>query len=163
MNISIIVAHANQGVIGANNQMLWHLPDDLAYFKLTTLGHCVVMGRKTYQSIGRLLPGRKNIIITRNQTFKVPEAEVVNSLQSAIALASELGHKRIFIIGGGQIYEQALPLADELHITQVSDEVEGDTFFPAVDYNSWTLVKEQHFNADAHHKVPFVIRQYKQK
>ncbi|GEK34173.1 dihydrofolate reductase [Kurthia sibirica] len=133
--ISLIVAHDKNRVIGLNNQMPWHLPGDLAYFKRMTMGKPIIMGRNTFESIGRPLPGRKNIIITRNKNYEAQGASVVHSLTEAIDLAQN-EHDEIMIIGGQQIFTEALPLADRLYVTLIDHEFEGDTYFPA--YENWS-------------------------
>lgn len=126
--VSLIAAVARNGAIGRNNALLWRLPEDLQHFKRVTLGHPVVMGRKTFDSIGRPLPGRRNIVITRNPHWQTEGVETAASLQAA--LAGLPADARAFVIGGGEIYAQALPLADELVLTEVDADFEGDTFFP---------------------------------
>jgi len=138
MEISIIVAIAENGVIGGGNELLWHIPDDLKRFKRITSGHSVIMGRKTFESIGKPLPNRRNIVITRNSEFRVDGIEVANSLRTALEMTKS--EDEVFIIGGGEIYRQALPLANKLYITRVHDKYEGDTFFPDIDIHEWKLV-----------------------
>ena len=139
MNISIIVAIAENGVIGNNNQLIWHIPGDLKRFKALTMGHHIVMGRKTWESIGRPLPGRKSIVVSRNGNYSVEGAVVVNSLNDAISMAS--GDDEIFIIGGGELYRQALPIANRLYLTKVHRSFEGDVSFPEINMAEW---KEMH-------------------
>ncbi|MGQ8366260.1 type 3 dihydrofolate reductase [Glaciecola sp. 1036] len=144
----MIAAMANNRVIGLDNQMPWHLPADLKHFKAVTLGKPVVMGRKTYESIGKALPGRKNIVITRNQAYQLTDAIVVETIESALKVAS-IESSEVMIIGGGAIYEAVLPLADKLFLTFIDLEVEGDTQFP--DYNAqakWIEVDSEHHLAD---------------
>ncbi len=129
-NISIIVAHDDKLGIGKNNQLLWHIAKDLKKFKKITTNHPVIMGRKTFESIGKPLPKRDNIIITRNFNYQTPGCHVVDSIKKAIILASSLDDQEIFIIGGGEIYKQALPLADKLYITKVKGDFKADIFFP---------------------------------
>jgi dihydrofolate reductase len=139
--ISIVVAlgldSQHNHVIGKGNELLWHIPDDLKHFKVLTLGHPVIMGRKTFESVvamaGKPLPGRKNIVITRNADWKYPHEDVfiVPSLEAALTKARELDNEEIFIGGGSQIYEQALPFVDRLYLTLIDDKKEGDSFFPA--------------------------------
>lgn len=133
--IALIVAHAKDGVIGLNGKMPWHIPEDLKHFKEVTMGHPVIMGRKTYESIGRLLPGRKNIIITHRHDYKVSGAIVVNSLNEGIKEAGDV--PKIFVIGGAQIYQLALPYADEIWVTKIEAEIDGDTFFPNLNPMEW--------------------------
>ena len=133
--ISLIAAVASNGVIGRDGRMPWHLPEDLKRFKALTMGHAIVMGRKTYDSIGRLLPGRRTIIVTRQPDYRVEGAEVAHSVDAAIALAP--GDDEIFVIGGGEIYAQALPFADRLLMTEIDAAPEGDVRFPAIDRRQW--------------------------
>lgn len=137
--ISLIVAHDEQYVIGKDNAMPWHLPGDLQYFKEQTMGKPVIMGRKTFESIGRPLPGRRNIIITRNRDYVADGIETVGSLEEALALTADANEQ--MVIGGQQIFTEALPLADRLYITHIDTTFEGDTFFPH--YPQFTLVAEQ--------------------
>jgi dihydrofolate reductase len=131
--LSLIAAVSKNGVIGRDQALPWHLPEDLKRFKEITYGAPVIMGRKTYQSIGRLLPGRKNIIITRQRDWIVPQAQVVPDLDTAIATAAGEGGQQtdeIFVLGGGEIYRLALPRADRIYITEIDLTIEGDTTFP---------------------------------
>jgi len=132
--ISLIVAHDENRVIGYENDMPWHLPGDLAYFKRTTMGKPIIMGRKTFESIGRALPGRLNIVITRNSDYAAAGITTVRNLKEAMELAKK-EHVEIMIIGGGQIFVEALPLADRLYITEIHHQFPGDTYFPA--YTDW--------------------------
>ncbi|WLR91082.1 dihydrofolate reductase [Shinella zoogloeoides] len=145
--IVLVVAVANNGVIGRDGDLPWRLPSDLKRFKQLTLGKPVLMGRKTWDSIGRPLPGRPNIVITRDITFSAPGAEVVSSLdaglEAARRAAEELGVDEICVIGGGQIYAQVFDRADVLHVTHVAAEVEGDTRFPAIDPALFDKVLEE--------------------
>lgn len=142
--ISIIVAHDDKHGIGKNNQLLFRISQDLKRFKKLTLNHPIIMGRKTHQSIGRPLPGRTNIIITRNQDFQAPGCQIAHSLKAALKLAKQKDNQEIFIIGGGQIYQQALDqdLVDKLYITQVKGDYQAEIFFP--DYQAFkTTVARQ--------------------
>ena len=141
--ISIIAAVSNNGVIGVDNKLPWDLPEDLKRFKELTTGNVVIMGRKTYESIGKPLPNRINIVITRNKDFFAPDVIVTNSLESALLKAG--GDKDIFIIGGGEIYKQSMGFADKLYITEVDMEVEGDTKFPTIS-DQWSVTEENEFN-----------------
>ncbi len=132
--INIIVAVAENGVIGCHNRLIWHISEDLKRFKALTTGHPIIMGRKTYDSIGRPLPGRQNIVISRNPELKIEGCDVVGSLSEAIEIAQ--GEEK-FVIGGGEIYRQALPLCDRLYLTKVEQSPEGDTFFPEIDSSEW--------------------------
>jgi dihydrofolate reductase len=137
--ISLIVAHDKNRVIGYENKMPWHLPGDLQYFKEMTMGKPVIMGRKTFESIGRPLPGRRNIVITRNEHYNADGIEVVSSLDEALQLTKDA--EETMVIGGEQILRLALPLADRLYITLIDAEFKGDTYFP--DYEGWQLVSSQ--------------------
>ena len=134
--LSLIAAVARNGAIGKDNALLWRLPEDLQFFKRTTLGSPVIMGRKTYDSIGRPLPGRRNVVVTRNPDWSAPGVETALSLEAAIALVADA--PKVFVIGGAQLYAQALPLANELVLTEVNADYEGDTFFPAWNKTAFT-------------------------
>ncbi len=141
--LALIVARSRNGVIGRDGDLPWHYPEDLQHFKRTTLGHAILMGRVCYESIGRALPGRRNIVISRNTAFEAPGCEVVKSLRAAIDLARE-SDELPFVIGGAQIYERALPLTTQMFITEVNLDVEGDTFFPAFDASEWRETQRRH-------------------
>lgn len=134
--------------IGRENELPWRLPADLKHFKQTTMGHCVIMGRKTYESIGRALPGRENVIVTRNAGYRAEACRVVGSLEAALAHADSLGETEAFCIGGAQLYEAALPLADKLYITEVRAQVEADTYFPELAAGEWEEVARVSHEAD---------------
>ncbi|AZQ83253.1 type 3 dihydrofolate reductase [Colwellia sp. Arc7-635] len=136
--LSMIAAHANNRVIGKDNDMPWYLPADLAYFKKTTLGKPIIMGRKTYESIGRPLPGRKNIVISRDGDYKATGVEVVNSVEAALALVSDC--EEVMVIGGGAIYQHCLVAAQRLYITHIEADIAGDTYFPEYDLKVWKKV-----------------------
>ncbi|WP_020594343.1 dihydrofolate reductase [Kiloniella laminariae] len=139
--ISLIVAHGKNLAIGKDNAMPWHIPEDLKFFKAQTLGKPVIMGRKTFQSIGRPLPGRPNIVVTRDSSFSAEGVTVCSSLDDALKRGEEdaefLGGDEIMIIGGAQIYQQAISLVDRLYITEIDLSPEADTFFPATDSQDW--------------------------
>ncbi|HWK21395.1 MAG TPA: type 3 dihydrofolate reductase [Ureibacillus sp.] len=137
--ISLIVAHDNNRVIGYENKMPWHLPGELQYFKEQTMGKPMIMGRKTFDSIGRPLPGRKNIIITRNENFQVDGVEVARSLEEALKLAGDV--EEVMIIGGEQIFKMALPITDRLYITHIEHDFNGDTYFPPYG-DEWKLISK---------------------
>lgn len=147
--LSLIVAMARNRVIGANGAIPWRLPNELQLFKRVTMGHHIIMGRKTWESIKRPLPGRTSIIVTRQKDYAVPGALVVNSLQAAIAASSD--DTEIFVIGGGELYRQALPIAQRIYLTTVDAEPQGDTLMPQFDRNSWREISSEHFAADAQH------------
>lgn len=152
MRVAMIVAQAQNRVIGRDNKLPWYLPGDLKYFKQATLGKPIVMGRKTFDSIGKPLPGRLNIVITRDQSYQPDGVKVVHSLQEAIELAESQalidGAEELMIIGGEQIYAQALPLAERLYITQVHAEVEGDAHFPVFASADWQELGREDFSAE---------------
>ena len=151
--VSIIVAVAQNGTIGDKNSLLWHIKEDMRFFRTTTSGHAVIMGRKTFESLGsKPLPKRTNIVITR-QDVEFEGALTAHSLQEAIAMAE--GDEEIFIIGGAQIYAQALECADRLYLTLVEKDYEGDTSFPEIDYRYWQLVAEQRHERGEEYDYPF--------
>jgi dihydrofolate reductase len=139
--LTIIVARARNGVIGRDNALPWHLPEDLRHFKATTLGHPVLMGRRTFESIGRPLPGRRNIVITRDPAWFHEGCERAGSLDDAIQACADV--PEAFVIGGGQVYLEALPRADVLQVTEVDTEPDGDAFFPAPDPRHWRLTERR--------------------
>jgi dihydrofolate reductase len=140
--ISLLVAMDANRLIGKDNQLPWHLPQDLAYFKKTTLNHKIVMGRKTFESIGRPLPGRENIIVTRDQNYSQEECLVLHSIEDIIEL-SDQSDEEIFVIGGAEIFQQILPYSDRLYITHIYHEFDGDTFFPETKEEEWEMVKSE--------------------
>ncbi len=137
----MIVAMANQRVIGINNSLPWHLPEDLKRFKALTMGHHIIMGRKTYESIGRLLPGRTTVIVTRNPDYQVEGALIAHSLEAAIALCD--GDEQPFLIGGAELYKVGLSLADQIYLTQIHADFSGDAFLPAFDLSTWGEVSSE--------------------
>ncbi len=157
MILSLIVAAAENGVIGKDNQLLWRLPDDLKRFKQLTLGHPIIMGRKTYESIGKPLPGRTSIVITRSRGYAAEGVFVVDSLEKAVDMSREQEAEEAFVIGGGEIYRQALTknLADKIYLTLVHTEIEGDTFFQIPNENDWTTVSQINHPADERHNYAF--------
>lgn len=146
--ISIISAHSKNHVIGKNNRIPWNFPQDLKYFREKTKGHTVVMGRKTYESMGRALPNRINIVVSRNPEYALPDAITSTSLENALKIAREKEKEEIFIIGGSEIYRIGLPFADKLYITLVKGDYEGDAFFP--DYSEFKTVISQKKSEDGH-------------
>jgi dihydrofolate reductase len=143
MEIALLVAVAENGVIGKDNQLLWKLRDDLQLFKKRTLGHAIIMGRKTYDSIGKPLPGRTNIVISRNAALKIDGCTVTSSLEEALEVAQVLHpEQEIFIIGGGKIYELAAPIATKLYLTKVNAELDGDTFFDLKPFENWKVIEQ---------------------
>ena len=167
--LSLIVAVAQNGAIGRNNELLWHISEDLKYFKSTTTGHPVIMGRKTYESIGRPLPGRRNIVLTRG-TMEIPpiknpqttSMEIVNSLDEIYAIAQ--GEEEFFIMGGGMLYNATIEKADALYITRIYAEVsDADTFFPTIDEDIWELAREGEMLRDEENGIDFQFVVYKRK
>ena len=158
MIISLIAALSRNRVIGRNNDLPWHLPDDMKYFMQTTKGHHVIMGRKNYDSIPekfRPLPNRVNIVVTRQPALTLPNCTVVHSLEEAVAIAREAGEQELFIIGGAAIYQLGLPLANRLYLTEIDATLSGDTYFPAFDKNNWKETSRQHHSADERHAYAF--------
>jgi len=145
--ITLIAALASNRVIGAGNAIPWRLPEDLRRFKLLTLGHPIIMGRKTWQSLGRPLPGRTNIVISRSADFTAPGGAVAASLAAAVALAADTGTDEVFIIGGAELYAQALPIADCLQLTEINQAFAGDAYFPAFDATQWRETARQSHQA----------------
>lgn len=162
IRLAIIVAAAENGVIGRNNALPWHLPEDLRYFKRVTMGKPIVMGRKTYEAIGKPLPGRTNIVITRNSAFRAEGVKVVSSLEAALELAGNVaaidGVEEAVVIGGSEIYQSAIPLADRLYITEVHASVEGDAVLPRIDWAQWRETSREYHAAQApdHYDYSFV-------
>ncbi len=142
--ISIIAAVAKNNVIGINNTLPWNIPEDLRNFKKLTFGNPIVMGRKTFDSIGKPLPGRRNIVISRNSALKIENCEIANSLDAAIRIAKSQNPDEVFIIGGAQIYEQAMQFADRLYLTEINQDVKGDAFFPNFSGKKWKEIRRSH-------------------
>jgi dihydrofolate reductase len=155
MRRSLVVAVARNRVIGRDNQLPWKLPDDLRYFKQVTMGHPVVMGRRTWESIGKPLPGRTNIVVTRNRGYRAPGCIVVGSLAEAWEAAGDA--EEVSVIGGTTLFEETLPIADRIHLTEVLAEVEGDTWFPEFDRSEWKETVVSEHAADEKHRYPFRI------
>jgi dihydrofolate reductase len=156
--ISLIVAVARNGVIGRKGDLPWHLPKDLRRFKALTMGHHLVVGRKTWQEVGRPLPGRVMVVVTRDPGYRPDGVIVVHSLEEALQVAQ--GDDEVFIAGGGEIYRQALPLVDRMYVTRIHAEVAGDTTFPEVDLTAWRLVERADLEADEKHEYPFTFEVY---
>lgn len=155
MQIALVVAAAENNAIGKNNQLLWRLPNDTKFFKNTTWGMPVIMGRKTFESLGKPLAGRTNIVITRQTDWKAEGAIVVHNLQEAIKAAGETDAKEAYVIGGGEIYAQSLPIAQRIYLTRVHTSIEGDAFFPAFDEKEWELLSNLDFPADDKHAYAY--------
>jgi dihydrofolate reductase len=154
MTITVLAAVGANLVIGRDGHMPWHLPEDLAHFKATTMGHTMVMGRKTYDAIGRALPGRRTVVITRQQGWHAASVEVAHSLAEALALA---GPTEVFVVGGGQVYRDAMPFADQMMLTEIEQSPDGDAFFPTFGPDDWhETAREAH---DGFAFVTYVRRQ----
>ena len=161
MKRSLVVAVARNGVIGRDNALPWRLPAELAHFKRVTMGHPIVMGRRTYESIGKPLPGRKNIVVTHDRTFEAPGCTVVTSLEEAWKAAD--GADEVCVIGGTTLFAETLPAADVIHLTEVEAEVEGDTWFPPFDRGEWQEKEIARHPADERHAYPFRILELTRK
>ena len=161
MTISLVVAASTNNVIGSDGELPWHLPDDLRQFKRVTTGKPVIMGRRTFESIGGPLPNRRNIVMTRDPDYVAPGCEVVSSVGAAMSLAG--GEDEVMIIGGGRVYRDFLPRADRIYLTRVQTEVEGDTFFPELDPDLWRQLSSEHHPADAQHRYAFDVMVYERR
>jgi dihydrofolate reductase len=168
MLISLIVAHSSNRVIGIDGQLPWHIPDDLKYFKAITIGKPIIMGRKTFDSIGKPLPGRLNIIITKNTDLLIEECVVVNNLEAAISEAKnyfktqDTEQEEIFIIGGAQIFKQSMEFVNKIYITEVHADYAGDVFFDELSDNDWIEVSRDLHDSE-NDKIPFSFVTYKKK
>lgn len=165
MRIALIVAMARNRVIGRNNRLPWYLPEELQYFKQATMGKSIIMGRRTHESIGRPLPGRSNIVVTRDPAWSAEGVSVVHSLEEAFEQAERQalidGTEECVVIGGAQLYAEALPEADRLYMTEVHAEVDGDTFFPEVDLSLWDEVSRvDHAGGEEANRYPYSIVVY---
>ena len=163
MIISAIVAMNPDGLIGDQNKIPWHLPADLKYFKKITLGHHILMGRKCFDSIGKSLPGRKNIVVTKNPTFIVTDCIITNSIEEGILIAQQNKEEEMFIIGGGEIYRQSMHLVNKLYLTMVQFNGSGDVFFPQIDYNEWSLISDEKHTSDDKNNYDYSFLIYKRK
>lgn len=155
MRLSLIVAVAENGVIGRGNELPWRLAADLRRFKRLTMGHHLIVGRKTFASIGRPLPGRIMIVVSRGSPSLPPDVQLVGSLQQAIEVARTAGEEEAFVAGGGEIYRLAMPLAERLYLTRVHAHVEGDTMFPSFDPSDWCLVSREDHSPDESNQYPY--------
>lgn len=153
--LSQVVAVGENNVIGKDNKLLWHLPNDLKFFKNITWAMPVIMGRKTFESMGKPLPGRTNIVITRNKDWQAEGILTAASLDQAVELAAGLDAREAYIIGGGQIYEQAMPFTDRIYLTLVHTSPEGDTYYPGIDKSSYQMVSELNFDQDEKHPFSY--------
>jgi dihydrofolate reductase len=158
--LTLIVARARNGVIGRDNQLPWRLPEDLAFFKRTTMGAPIVMGRKTHESIGRALPGRRNIVVTRDAALKFDGCDTVSSFDEALALAAHDGASEAFLIGGAQLYQEGLLRADKLIVTEIQADFEGDAFFPAPDPGVWDEISRETHQANEPNQFEYAFVTY---
>ncbi len=158
MKLAVIVARARNGVIGRANALPWRLPEDLAFFKRTTMGHPVVMGRRTWDSIGRPLPGRRNIVVTRDARWKAAGAERAGSIGAALSACRAA--PRVFVIGGAQLYADALPLADELYVTEIDRDIDGDVRLPPLDATAWIETSREAQPPGGPDALPFAFVHY---
>jgi dihydrofolate reductase len=157
MTISAVVAISENRAIGKDNKLLWYLPNDLKHFKTITSGHTVIMGRKTYESVGKPLPNRRNIIITR-QDIAIEGCEVVNSIKAALELCKT--EREVFIVGGAEIYKQSLHLTDRIYLTVVHKQFEGDSFFPEIKKTDWVQVSREDHQPDEKNSLPYSFITY---
>ncbi len=162
--ISIIAAISKNNVLGKENKLLWHLPKDFKFFKKTTFGHPIIMGRKTFESLPKALPGRTNIIITGDRDYKKEGAVITHSIEDAIKVALT-ENKEVFICGGGQIYKEALEknLVDKIYLTEIEQEFDGDAFFPTFDKSNWEISKKECHAKDEKHNFDFCFVEYVKK
>jgi dihydrofolate reductase len=162
MILSFIVAASNDNAIGKGNSLPWNLPEDMKFFKRTTMGKPVIMGRKTYESLGRPLPGRLNIVLTSDKDLVLPEGVLkFADINSAVERLQNEPGEEAFIIGGGKIFESTMPYADRMYVTRVNTVVpDADAFFPVIDHTHWKLVWEEQHKADAQHKFDFAFQKY---
>jgi len=157
-NLSLIVAMDENRLIGARNQLPWHLPADLALFKRTTMGKPIIMGRKTFESIGKPLPGRRNIVITRDSALQAPGCEICHGIDAALAICS--ADDEVMLIGGASLYQQTLALASCMYITRIHHRFSGDTWFPEFSARSWNIEEKQDFAANESNPYPFSFVKY---
>ena len=162
-SVSLIVAAAENNTIGKNNQLLWHLPNDLKFFKNTTWGMAVIMGRKTFEAVNKPLPGRFNIVITRQADWKAEGTIAATDLNDALQKAKETNCNEIFVIGGGEIYKQSMEIADKIYITRVHASFDADTFFPEINESKWQLIANQDFGVDEKHKYAYSFQTWTRK
>jgi dihydrofolate reductase len=163
MIVSAIYAMTKNRVIGRHNEIPWYLPADLKYFKKVTTGHHVIMGRNTFASIGRPLPNRTNVIITRDPFFVANDCLVAHSVHEALEIAFDNGESEAFIIGGGQIYGESLPFWDKLYLTEVEAEIPGDTYAPELNKKEWQLIKQEKSAADDKNEYACTFKVYQRK
>ncbi len=164
MKKTIVVACSLNNVIGKDNQLIWHMPADLKFFKATTMGHYLLLGRKTFESMGGALPGRTSIVITSNKDYVVPEGHfVANSIEEGISIAASLNLAQLMILGGALVYEQTIDIADEIILTEIKAEFDGDAFFPKIDSNKWELTWHEQHEKDQKNAYDYEFKKYLKK
>jgi Dihydrofolate reductase len=163
MIITLVVAAAKNNAIGKDNKLLWHLPNDMKYFKNVTWGMPVVMGRKTFEALGEPLKGRKNIVLTSQKDLKKEGIITIRKFEDAILLAKEMDVKELMVIGGGEVYRQVIDKAHRIHMTRVNAELEGDTYFPEIDPKTWLMVSEKSYPADDRHQYSYSFQVWERK
>ena len=163
MIVTIVVAISENNAIGKDNELLWYLPKELRHFKTITNGHTVIMGRKTFESFGKPLPGRTNIVITNQENWTQPGTIVVKDLDEALQAAEGTDAKEAFVIGGGQIFRQSISRANRIYLTRVHTKLEGDVFLPDINENDWELVSSLDFNADEKHAYAYSFQVWERK
>jgi len=161
MTLSILVILSTNNVIGRDNKLPWHMPADLKRFKNLTMGHHILMGRRTFNEIKKPLPGRVNVVITRDPHFTAEGVAIARSIDEAISKAEAAGDLEVFLIGGGEIFNQVIHIADRMYITRIHADIDGDTYFPEFDdVNEWKLIDAEHFEADEKNAYPYSFLTY---
>lgn len=160
---SIIVAKSSNNVIGKNNSLIWHMPADLKRFKQKTLNHYIIMGRKTLESMKKPLPGRTSIVVTRNKDYKAEGCIIVHDIQDAFRMAEENKQEEVFILGGAEIYQLTLNLADKMYLTEIKAHFDGDAFFPAIDDDQWQIINHEEYQADDQNPYPYAFIDMKRR
>lgn len=163
LNVNIVVAVSDNQVIGKDNKLLWHLPNDLKFFKNTTWGMPVIMGRKTFESVGKPLAGRTNIVVTTKEGWTAEGTTTANSLQDALEAAASTDALEVYIIGGGEIYRQSLPICHRVYLTRVHTTIDGDTFFPELPDGEWKMHSKLDFSADERHAFSYSFEIWERK
>ena len=161
--LSLLVAASTNNAIGKDGRLLWHLPNDMKFFKDITWGMVVIMGRKTFEALNNVLPGRINIVITANESWKAQDVWVAKNIDDAIRQAMTTNCKELFIIGGGEIYRQSMEIADRIYMTRVHATLDGDTFFPEIDESKWELKENTDFNADEKHAYAYSFQTWEKR
>ena len=159
--VALVAAMSENRVIGRDNQLPWHLPADLKFFKQLTSGHVIIMGRKTFESMGKPLPDRTNIIVTRDRNYEAPGALVVGSLDEALQLRTE--HAEVFVLGGGELFRAAMPIADRIYLTLVHAHINGDVQFPEMSEREWMIISDAYRPADEHNTFAMSFRRYERR